>query len=78
MGVVGPRRRRHRVLRGLTTFSTFAVETAEFLGGGRSGMAAIYTTSSLIVAILAAVSGAATRRRVRALSLPLEGGENSG
>ena len=60
---------------GLTTFSTFAVEAAEFLRGGRSGMAAIYTTSSLIVAILAAVAGAATRRRVGALSLPLEGPE---
>ena len=58
---------------GLTTFSTFAVETATFLRDGRTGLAVGYTTASLLASVAAAVAGAASCRRVRALTLPLEG-----
>ena len=58
---------------GLTTFSTFAVETAGFLREGRTGLALAYAIASLFASVAAAVAGAASCRRVRALTLPLEG-----
>ncbi len=58
---------------GLTTFSTFAVETAGFLRDGRAGLAFAYAIASVLASVAAAIAGAATCRRVRALSLPLEG-----
>jgi CrcB protein len=58
---------------GLTTFSTFAVETAGFLRDGRTSLAFTYVSASLAAAVCAAIAGAAARRRVGALSLPLEG-----
>jgi CrcB protein len=58
---------------GLTTFSTFAVETAGFLRDGRTGLAFTYAIASLLASVAAAIAGAASRRRVRALTLPLEG-----
>lgn len=58
---------------GLTTMSTFAVETAGFLRDDRVGLAFTYTAASLAVAVAAAFAGAAACRRVRALTLPLEG-----
>jgi CrcB protein len=58
---------------GLTTMSTFAVETADFLRDGRTAMAITYTLTSLVAAVAAALGGALSCRRVRALKLPLEG-----
>lgn len=58
---------------GLTTMSTFAVETAGFLRDDRVGLALTYAVASLVAAVAAAFAGAATCRRVRALALPLEG-----
>jgi fluoride exporter len=58
---------------GLTTFSTFAVEVVDLSRDGRTGLAATYLVASVVVAIAAALAGAAAFRRVRALSLPLEG-----
>jgi CrcB protein len=58
---------------GLTTMSTFAVETAHLLRDGRTSTAIAYTLGSLVAAIAAAVGGALSCRRVRALTLPLEG-----
>lgn len=59
---------------GLTTFSTFAVETATMLDDGRTALAATYIGASVAASIAAAVAGGLTRRRVGALRLPLEGG----
>jgi CrcB protein len=60
---------------GLTTFSTFAVESAELLRDQRAALAAAYVGASVGAALLAAVAGAAVSRRVGALRLPLEGPE---
>jgi CrcB protein len=58
---------------GLTTMSTFAVETAGFLRDERVALASTYTVASLVAAVGAAFAGAGACRRVRALTLPLEG-----
>jgi len=58
---------------GLTTFSTFALEGAELLREDRPALAAMHVGASVVLAIAATVAGAATRRRVGALRLPLEG-----
>jgi CrcB protein len=60
---------------GLTTFSTFAVESADLLRDGRVSLASTYVFASVSAALLAAVVGAALWRRVGALRLPLEGPE---
>jgi CrcB protein len=59
---------------GLTTFSTFAVETARFLRDDRLALAVSYTASSTVLSIAAAVAGALACRRVTGLTEPLEGG----
>lgn len=58
---------------GLTTMSTFAVETTLLAKGGHWAVAAVYTISSVAVALGAALAGARVGRRVLALTLPLEG-----
>lgn len=58
---------------GLTTMSTFAVETARFVEDDRVALALTYAVASLAAAVVAAVAGALSCRRVRALTLPLEG-----
>jgi CrcB protein len=58
---------------GLTTFSTFAVETAGFVRDDRWLLAATYTTTSAVLTIAAAVAGALACRRVAGLTQPLEG-----
>jgi CrcB protein len=63
---------------GLTTFSTFAVETAGFLRDDRISLAVTYLAASLVAAVCAAVAGAASRRRIGALALPLEGPDEAG
>lgn len=60
---------------GLTTFSTLSVGAAELVRDGHATTAAVYVVATVVVGILAAVAGAATRRRVGALRLPLEGGD---
>lgn len=60
---------------GLTTMSTFAVETARFVEDDRVALAITYAVASLVAAVVAAVIGALSCRRVRALTLPLEGGD---
>jgi fluoride exporter len=42
---------------GLTTFSTFAVDTAALLDAGDTGIAAAYVASSVVVGVLAVVAG---------------------
>lgn len=58
---------------GLTTMSTFALETASLARSGHIATAAIYTLSSVAIGIAAAIAGGAAGRRLVALSLPLEG-----
>lgn len=57
---------------GLTTFSTYAVEIANLLRAERVALAVGYGVASVAASLLAAVIGAASLRRVRALTLPLE------
>ena len=57
---------------GLTTFSTYAVEITDLLRDERVVLAVGYGVGSVGASLLAAVVGAASLRRVRALSLPLE------
>jgi CrcB protein len=57
---------------GLTTFSTFAVETVELIDRGDGAVAALYGAGSLAGSIAAVLTGAALLRRVRAIRLPLE------
>lgn len=57
---------------GLTTFSTFAVEVADLMRDGHAAIAGWYTLASVAGTVVAVVAGAATLRRVRALTLPLE------
>lgn len=57
---------------GLTTFSTFAVETAVLVDDGRAAAATVYGAVSVIGTLLAVLAGAGVLRRVRALTLPLE------
>jgi CrcB protein len=57
---------------GLTTFSTYAVEIVDLIDRDRLGTAIIYTVASVAGALGAAVAGAASLRRLRALSTPLE------
>ncbi|MEL7208268.1 MAG: CrcB family protein [Actinomycetota bacterium] len=58
---------------GLTTFSTFAVETAELLRDGRSGLAAGYVVTSVLTAVVAVTVGAYLAGGVEAIDDPLEG-----
>jgi CrcB protein len=57
---------------GLTTFSTVALEVAQFARHERVGLAAVYLVASVVAGIAAAVVGAALLHRVRALDTPLE------
>jgi len=57
---------------GLTTFSTYAVEVVDLLDRDRIAIAITYTLASVAGAIAAAVAGAASLRRVRALATPVE------
>lgn len=47
---------------GLTTFSTFAVETDRLVRAGSEGIAAVYVISSLLVGMLAVAAGAGAAR----------------
>lgn len=58
---------------GLTTMSTFAVETAQFMRASQPAAATVYLAASAAGAVGAAVLGAAAGRRVVALRLPVEG-----
>lgn len=62
---------------GLTTFSTFAVETVDLADRGRPLLAAGYLGASLAAGIAAYVAAGALLHRVRALALPV-GGEGDG
>lgn len=64
---------RHRMLRpflgtgvlgGFTTFSTYTVDIAELVDGGRVGTAALYLTATLIPALAAVWLSVATTRRL--------------
>lgn len=57
---------------GLTTFSTFAVETAVLLDAGPAGTGLAYAAASLLGAPAAVFAGARLFRRARAVTLPLE------
>lgn len=57
---------------GLTTFSTFSVEVVDLLRDGDTTVAVTYGVSSVAVAIVGVVAGAAALRRVRAVTLPVE------
>jgi len=56
---------------GVTTFSTFAVETVHLADGGRGSTAALYLAASLVTGLAAFVAAGAALRRVRALAVPL-------
>jgi CrcB protein len=58
---------------GLTTFSTFSVEVVNLVRDDHETTAALYVLASLVGTIAAVLAGAAALRRVRAVSLPLEG-----
>lgn len=58
---------------GLTTFSTFAVEVVDLHRGGDAGMAAAYVAASVVTTVLGVLAGAAALRRLRAVTLPVEG-----
>jgi CrcB protein len=57
---------------GLTTFSTFAVESAELVRDGRPGLAAAYVLTSVVAAMVAVWAGAAAGGLPRAVDDPLE------
>jgi CrcB protein len=57
---------------GLTTFSTYAVEIVDLLDRDRVATALMYTVASVAGAVAAVLLGAASLRRVRALTLPVE------
>lgn len=57
---------------GLTTFSTFSLEVVNLVRNSNAWVAIIYAVASVAAAIAGVTAGAATRRRVRAVTLPLE------
>jgi CrcB protein len=57
---------------GLTTFSTFAVESAVLVRDGRSGLAVGYVLTSVAAALVAVWVGAAASGLPRAVDDPLE------
>lgn len=57
---------------GLTTFSTYAVETVDLMRSQHGGTAVAYTVVSIVVSIIAVIVGAATVRRWRDAGLPVE------
>lgn len=57
---------------GLTTFSTFAVEAAELVRDGRTGLAMTYVLLSVVAALIAVWAGAAVLGRPGAVDDPLE------
>jgi CrcB protein len=58
---------------GLTTFSTFSFEVADLLRHGHTSIAVSYALASVAGSLAAIVVGAAALKRVRAITLPLEG-----
>lgn len=58
---------------GLTTFSTFSIEVVELIREGHLLTGTVYAVGSVVAAIAGVVAGAAALRRVRALTLPVEG-----
>ncbi|MCX7619976.1 MAG: CrcB family protein [Acidimicrobiales bacterium] len=58
---------------GLTTMSTFAVETAQLLRSGHLSIGVLYLLGSVLGAVAAAVLGALAGRQILALLLPVEG-----
>lgn len=58
---------------GLTTFSTLALESAQYLDEGQVGMAVICVSVSVLTSMVAILVGAWSFRQVRALLQPLEG-----
>jgi CrcB protein len=58
---------------GLTTFSTFSVEVVNLVRDDHGTSAVLYVLASVIGTIVAVLAGAAVLRRVRAVSLPVEG-----
>lgn len=57
---------------GLTTFSTFSIEIVELLRSGDVLTGAAYAVGSVVAGVAGVVAGAALRRRVRAVTLPVE------
>jgi CrcB protein len=55
---------------GFTTMSTFAVQVADLLGDGATATATAYAVASFAGGLLAAVAGAAGRRRGGAAAWP--------
>lgn len=58
---------------GLTTFSTFSLEVVNLIRNGDTAIAVLYAATSVVGATVGVTLGAAALRRVRAVSLPLEG-----
>ncbi|MPY95700.1 MAG: fluoride ion transporter CrcB [Acidimicrobiia bacterium] len=58
---------------GLTTFSTFALEVVDLARDGHAQMASAYAVLSVLGAIAGVMAGAAALRRLRAVTLPVEG-----
>lgn len=52
------------VLGGFTTFSSYAVETQQLLGGGRLGVALAYLGATVLAAVAAVVVGLRVTRRL--------------
>ena len=57
---------------GLTTFSTFSLEVVDLARGGDTATAVAYAAASVASAIAGVTIGAASLRRIRAVTLPLE------
>lgn len=56
----------------LTTFSTFSLEVVDLARAADAGIAITYTVASVTATLAAVLVGAAARRRLRAIELPLE------
>lgn len=57
---------------GLTTFSTFSLEVVDLVRDGDPSAAVVYAVISVVSGVLGVVVGAGARRRLQALTLPLE------
>ncbi len=57
---------------GLTTFSTFSLEVVDLARDGDTSTAVLYAVASVASALMGVIVGAAARRRLRAITLPLE------